>query len=379
MQNPFVRLKHYHRDITDPLENHATETLAACLSFSENIRREFIQFLFDDKTPFTDWPSFEVFTQQQTPYGTVDLLLVAPEALNIVVEVKVKAPEDGSQIRQYREWLEDTKKGRNFVFSLVRTPDPAFKIQKFGGDGRVTWRQLYDRLHEKYVAVSGKRSLLGPTEETILEYLLDYMEAERIVSNWTPQQILDYGPGVVARKALATLFEQVKEQLMARQPSPFLEPEIVLRDSDWPRLEIGMRSWNLIFGQEGYLNKLYMYYQTKAAWDGDAEGFYFEIVLWDKPHRNNWALTKPKLAQWIAVLRKNNFEHKTWLKGSRELEIDADKYDFLEAPASISAFSKHPNVAYISEPDLQAMNDSNLVDLCVKRIDQHCAVISAFK
>ena len=78
MQNPFVRFKRYRRDATHPLENHATETLAACLVFSENIRREFIQFLFDGKMPFTDWPRFEVVTQQQTPYGIVDLFLEAP-------------------------------------------------------------------------------------------------------------------------------------------------------------------------------------------------------------------------------------------------------------------------------------------------------------
>src|SRR5207244_7548631 len=119
MQNPFVRLKNYRRDVTDPLENHATETLAACLSFSENIKREFIRFLFDGKkTPFTDWPTFEVLTQQPSPYGIVDLLLEAPEAFNIVVEVKVNAPQDdrhGRQIRHYREWLDDAKRGTNFV------------------------------------------------------------------------------------------------------------------------------------------------------------------------------------------------------------------------------------------------------------------------
>ena len=128
----------------------------------------------------------------------------------------------------------------------------------------------YDELYNKYVAVSGKQSLLEPTEKTILEYLLDYMEAERIVSNWTPQQILDYARGVTARKALGTLFEQVKEKLMARQPCPFLEPEIVLHDKDWPCLKIGIKSWKGIFGNQGYLNKLYMYYQTTAAWDGAA-------------------------------------------------------------------------------------------------------------
>ena len=377
-QNPFLRLKRYRGDL---IENHATEILGTCLLLSSNIKREFVRFLFDgdDKVDLADVETLDVSTQQQLGgYGIVDLLLEAPGTRNIVVEVKVEAEETGPQIQKYRDWLEQTKKGEKYVFSLVKRPSD-FKIKDFGGDARHTWRKLCDELYNKYVAVSGKQSLLEPTEKTILEYLLDYMEAERIVSNWTPQQILDYARGVTARKALGTLFEQVKEKLMARQPCPFLEPEIVLHDKDWPCLKIGMKSWKGIFGNQGYLNKLYMYYQTTAAWDGAAKGFLFEIVLWHKPHRNNWALTKPKLAQWIAVLRKNNFRHTTYLKGSRELEGDADKYNFSEAPGTISAWSKDRNVSDISESDLRKMIDSRLVDLCVDRVDQHCAVISAFK
>src|SRR5207245_8081908 len=107
--------------------------------------------------------------------------------------------------------------------------------------------KLYDQLYNNYFAVSEKSSLLEPTEKTILEYLLDYMEAERIVSNWTPQQILDYARGVAARKALGNLFEQVKEKLMARQPWPFLELEIVMHAKVCACVTIGMKSRNVIF------------------------------------------------------------------------------------------------------------------------------------
>src|SRR6266567_371090 len=118
MQNPFLRLKHY----TPGSENHATETLAACLSLSDNIKREFVLFLFDDKRRFepTEAEAFEVSTQQIGEYGTVDLLLESPAlGSNIVVEVKVDAPEYGAQIERYRKWLDDTKEGqKNYVFSL---------------------------------------------------------------------------------------------------------------------------------------------------------------------------------------------------------------------------------------------------------------------
>ena len=375
MQNPFVRFKRYRCDTIHPLENHATETLAACLSFSENIRREFVRFLFSEKVPFDESVALEVLTQQQVAgYGIVDLVLEQPGVINIVVETKVHAREDGAQIRDYREWLHETKTGRNFVFSLVQTPDPNFNIQKFGGDGRLTWRALYD-----FMAGSGKKRLTEASEITILEHLLNYMEAGGIVSNWTPQQIIDYGRGVLAKKALTNLFERVQENLVARQPCPFLQPVVVVRDDQWPRLEIGVKAWDTIFGKHGYLNKLYMYYQTRAAWDGEAEGFYFEIVLWQKQHRNDWSLTASKLPQWIAVLRENNFEHWTFLKGYRELEKDADKYDFPEAPSNISACAKDQKIAYITESDLRTQNDSELVNLCVKRVDEHCAVISSFK
>jgi hypothetical protein len=43
MQNPFVRLRKYIPNVADPLENRATETLAACLVFSEQARRDFLQ------------------------------------------------------------------------------------------------------------------------------------------------------------------------------------------------------------------------------------------------------------------------------------------------------------------------------------------------
>ena len=121
MQNPFVRLGKYQADQNDPQENRATETLAACLVFSEKLRREFLNFLFDNNPPFNigDAEAYEVSTQQPTDDGSwVDLLIEKECEVSIVVEVKVKAKESGDQIRKYWNWLNRTRKGNaNYVLT----------------------------------------------------------------------------------------------------------------------------------------------------------------------------------------------------------------------------------------------------------------------
>ena len=113
MQNPFVRLRKYRCDVIDPFvdENRTTETLAACLVFSEPFRQRFIEFLFDGKLPFDsiNTAAVEVSTQRTTTKGQrVDLLLEQGNEWAVVVEAKVKDEERGQQIKEYREWLDET-------------------------------------------------------------------------------------------------------------------------------------------------------------------------------------------------------------------------------------------------------------------------------
>src|SRR6267378_5580676 len=135
MQNPFLRLGKYQADLSDPQENRATETLAACLVFSEKLRREFLNFLFAKSSPFdaTDAAAYDVSTQQPTGDGNwVDLLIEKEGEVSIVVEVKVKDKERGDQIQKYWEWLHRTRKGNHhYVFNLVKTHDPLFDIKKY--------------------------------------------------------------------------------------------------------------------------------------------------------------------------------------------------------------------------------------------------------
>lgn len=338
MQNPFVSLKRYRRDLSNSVENHATEILATCLSLSDNIKREFVSFLFDgdDKVPFdlADAESLDVSTQQQLGgYGIVDLLLEAPGTRNIVVELKVKAKEDGDQIRKYRDWLDQTKEGEKYVFSLVKRPGD-FKIEDFGGYARRTWGKLYEWLNCR------KRDFVEDSEVKIVDQFCDYLGVEEIVIDWKPSQIVDYGRGVFARKALSGLFDQLAERLKDHDAQYVTKP-VTDNDDQWPRLEIGMEFWSAIFGTQGYLNKLYIWYETEAAWEGKAERFRFNIYLWNKWHRGDWIKTNSLRGHWIPYLKSRKFDHSTRLKGARDLETQgADEYPFTEPPAHIVAFLK---------------------------------------
>jgi hypothetical protein len=372
MQNPFVRLKHYRRDAVNPIENHATEILATCLSLSDNIKREFVSFLFDDKVPFdlAEVENLDVSTQQQLGgYGIVDLLLEAPGIRNIVVEVKVEAKEDGSQIQKYRDWVDQTKEGEKYVFSLVKRPSD-FKIAAFGGDARRTWGKLYEWLRNR------KKKLVEDSELRIVDQLCDYLGTEGIVINWQPRQIVNYGNGVFARKALRALFDQLGEQF-ENLDTQYVTKPVTDHENEWPRLEIGMKPWSAIFGAKGYLNKLYIYYETEAAWEGEAERFQFNIVLWNKWHRGDWRKTESQLDLWIPYLTSKGLTHWTQLKGARDLEgKGADEYKFIEPPAQIVALFADPRLAFLDQKDFGKMAADELIDKLFSRSIKHCEIIS---
>lgn len=366
MQNPFLRLKHY----APPSENHATEVLAACLVLSDNLRRGFIKFLFSEGVPFDaeELDSFTISTQAPIAgYGTVDLLIEIPEKYTVVVEVKVSAPEYGEQIRKYRRWLEETRTGKkHFIFSLVQTPKQAFKIREFRGDGRRTWHELYTFLSGEF-----KKTLTETTEINLVEKLCNYLEVEKIVINWDPKEIQAYGKGVLARKALQILFEQVAEEL--RNKSSQYDIKIEIDGDPWPYLQIGHREWSSIFGRKGSLQKLYAFYEPKGV-DGGEDRFSFEICLWDKAQGADWKLTKQMISPWINQLKKNSFNFWVILKGSRALETDPSKYDFTESPKWISAYTLKKDTAYIEE--YLTKSATELADSLFDRIVKYCEIIS---
>jgi len=78
-------------------------------------------------------------------YGIIDLRVSSDDELEIVVEVKVAAPESEKRLQMYRDWLRTRAAAKGFLFSLVRHPAQDFPCQKYGVT-RKTWRQLYEYL-----------------------------------------------------------------------------------------------------------------------------------------------------------------------------------------------------------------------------------------
>lgn len=99
-QNPFPRLKHYRPGTIAPQENHATESLAACLVLSQEFRRWFLSFLLgadNSDRKFTD--DYTVVTQERTDFGILDLEAMKNE-FNIIVAMlssdDLKIARDGA-------------------------------------------------------------------------------------------------------------------------------------------------------------------------------------------------------------------------------------------------------------------------------------------
>jgi hypothetical protein len=87
MNNPFINLRKFVRDRADPKENHATESLAACLQFSPVLRKEFVRFLFGDTPlPFNndDCTALEVSSQENVgKFGILDLGIIRGQSTNL--------------------------------------------------------------------------------------------------------------------------------------------------------------------------------------------------------------------------------------------------------------------------------------------------------
>src|SRR5437870_6929470 len=165
MNNPFINLRKFVPDRADPKENHATESLAACLQFSPVLRTEFVRFLFGDTPlPFnnTDCNDLEVSSQVNVgKFGILDLYLSIRDKVHIVIEVKVAAPENKRQLRDYRNWLKTQNGDQKFLFSLVCFPSRTFRYSDYGVLHRRSWRDLYSSLQRFAFGAN-------PTEQNII-------------------------------------------------------------------------------------------------------------------------------------------------------------------------------------------------------------------
>lgn len=304
MQNPFQCLKRFRPVEKNPLEDHATESLAACLVFSENYRAKFLEFLFGGKSQIPAALSaagqVQVLTQHVIECGRLDLLLQAGNDFGVVVEVKVGAGQEASQLHKYEDWLQrtfgrDPRDGRNRwkLFMLVRKNDPNF-------DGGVATIFTWDKLHEFTQGIAANE-VDGSTDRLMLEALCEYLSLEGVVVNADYTRLVDYGKQGAAEKALGALFTATKD-FVEHDVEDLLAPQKSAPPGGVPNFQFGRQSWAKLFGEAGSNNKVYVWIGTSAS---DAElksdqcRFHFVIWLWCNAHGQDWNVIRTRLPTWL--------------------------------------------------------------------------------
>jgi hypothetical protein len=296
MSNPFSRLERYQDSGNEAKENRATECLAACLQLSDEFRAFFISFLYSGNEPdavkYTS--ADDVYTQHwidndDTENGYLDLLIQSKGRFTIVVENKVGAKESTHQYEKYLAWLK-TQRGEGLLCGLVQYPDDTIEQATLKKMRRFRWQDLYYALGEK------KKTFTG-TDLKVAEAFCDYLNQKGIVMNYTPHDILSYGQGWKAEDALSSVFEAVKDRFDLKEHTY----KIVMPKNQWPRLEIGRKSWEeKLFGPGYNNNKVNLYWCVPRIWGCDQKegSFALELRIWDKCHQNSWNMIQPKLPAW---------------------------------------------------------------------------------
>jgi hypothetical protein len=175
------------------------------------------------------------------------------------------------------------------------------------------------------------------------------------------------GKGILARKALSSLFKILSDRL----PAASYQTKPYMSDTEWPRLEVGKQEWERIFGKR-YNNKLYLWFAVPPIWEEREHAFRPEIILWNKQHGNTWAVTQPKVKAWIGQLTKLNFTHWVEARGIYKETFDLNKSPLLERPGRIVAYLKS---ATVSERQIEKMSEADLVNILHETIVSHCKVI----
>jgi hypothetical protein len=323
MQNPFLRLKHYRPDQLDPKENHATESLAACLAFSAGFRAGFLTFLYDGtRAPppqaLANPADVEVETQLQTEgFGILDLLLRSGSS-GVVVEVKVGAKERDKrhkdQLDNYHLWCTKHLK-ESALFTLVRDRDPGFAHEAL--TRRCLWSEFY-AYAQKFIAGSD-----NPTDRALIKALCDYLEMEGVVDNMDYSKLVDYGKGWAAEKAFEGLLRQTTERIERNIDDLTSGSHTKLGES--PCLQFGRASWDKhVFGP-GFNNKVTVWFCTPVTEGPDCQAceFRFEIQLWNRWHQNDWNFTTKRLAGWLNHLSKPGFEVGAYANRGKWIPWDA--------------------------------------------------------
>ena len=186
------------------------------------------------------------------------------------------------------------------------------------------------------------------------------------MTTWNPAQLTGFGAGSVARKALSMLFQSLSERL----PADVFETKLVMPESAWPRLEIGKKGWERIFG-DGYNYNVFLWFKVPGIWDATEHSFYPEIQLWTKNHGNDWNATRPKLMAWTKTLAKANFSH--WVDGRGfPGHFDLTQQEIVGVPRRILATLDDLK---IDEATLRTLTDHELILALEKMVIRYCDAV----
>ena len=349
-------------------ENHATECLSACLVFSSKIREAFLEYLLRDDSLVFNSSEFEVATQELIEGGWIDLVLEQSGKFVIAVEVKVKSREDcdhhRNQLQNYSKWL-DKREPFVRLFTLVRNEDRTFDPRKCGANGRRTWLGLYKRFQEML-----RSDNLQDVESSLLRNFCNYLGSEAIVSTYEMKDLLSYAAGVKARSAVTGIFNQI----CSRLESEGFEMSSI---EDWkdypPQLEIRHPRWNKIFGN-GNNKKISLWFRVPGIWEAKEYDFNPEIELWNREHRNDWLLGKPKLSNWLATLRSRKFRWDVYERGFNKYRENLPASEIQSEPTRIVAYKDADKITL--DPN-QLPSEDELINTLVKLIKDYAKVIDS--
>jgi hypothetical protein len=342
MSNPFVRLKRFIPNASHPMENHATECLAACLIFSKELRDEFIKFIFQGDIPSEIQliTGIDIKTQQPLgesgKFGRADILLSLPNHFNIIIEVKVHEQEDErheEQLKKYWQWLESEKRQSRkhpFLFTLVKNAKVSFPCEKYNVKRRF-WKDLYEHF-TKFIPMSN-----GDATESLASNFCNYLESEGIVSTFETHDMQFYSKGLKAQRAVKSILAQVGDNLTREG---FECVPIDGAQNQWPQLKIKDPAWEQIFGK-GQNYNLVIWFTVPPVWGATKHLFYFELYLWHKAYGNDWLQLISKLSQWATKLENEHhlvFKITTsWSKNDSEPITGSDISKLESVPERIYA------------------------------------------
>ena len=363
--NPFVRLKHYRPKECNPKENHATESLAACLRLSVPLRSAFIRLCHRNVLPFDESRICEahVVTQEQLGTGILDLYISVPNHYHLGIEVKVAASEDVRHREQavaYSNWLQkQDPPGR--LISLVKIHDKQFDFRSCGIADRLTWRNVYDCFMAQAAGAQ------GGTDAELARALCGYLVNEGIVMDYDVRSLVQFAEGMKAQTALEATFAQVTDKLETHG----FETNTRLKRDEWPRLEVKRKEWTAIFG-EGQNYRIYVWFQVPGIWDATEHEFWPSIELYNQEYPSDWGRIQPRLESWFRVLREEKMKYEVYTKNWNECVPGLAAHRIVNAPVRITAYREQPA---ISQAEIVQLGPDDLIGSLVDEVRELSEII----